>query len=97
MRTLYMSDTELGELLEYNSSFPTGTTEGKRWRRRVGSWWWVGEYGKPCDRWGNPDPNGPEILIHWSRVIVVEPKHYLGGLWTRGKNGVSWHYTGPRP
>lgn len=34
-------------LLDYSSSLPTGTGEGKVWKRRGPGGWWLGRYGTP--------------------------------------------------
>ncbi len=65
------------DLLEYSSSNPTGTTNGKMWRRLDGVFdhAWRARGGKP--RWiiCQYDPNCPDdaktIAIHRYRPIIV--------------------------
>lgn len=68
--TLRLTQAELDALLEYSYSLPTGTTAGKRWKKRVGDEWKVGEYGDSF-----PDPRGgrfpARVSIKWYDVEVV--------------------------
>ncbi len=48
-----LTELDLDDLPEYSSSLPTGTTAGKRWKRRTrGGDWLVGEYVKRADQIG---------------------------------------------
>ena len=69
-----MTKRALEALSEFSMTLPTGTTPGRRWRRRVGDEWWQGRYGKPI-----PNPSearrrypGLELVtpIFWRRIIV---------------------------
>ncbi len=48
--TITLSQSQFEELPEYSMSYPTGTTYGKKWKRKVktadgnGFEWWMGEY-----------------------------------------------------
>jgi hypothetical protein len=55
--------TELRDLLEYSHSLPTGTTIGKRWRRRVVGGWVLGTYV--------PHPNPDLVGIRWEQAVVI--------------------------
>lgn len=37
----------INELYEYSSTLPTGTTEGKVWKRWTPTGWWLCRYGTP--------------------------------------------------
>jgi hypothetical protein len=72
MMTLELTEYELKQLPEYSTTLPTGTTEGKRWRRAL--WhgepelgWVIGEYFR--------DQNTPpdKISIRWYRPIIIRP------------------------
>lgn len=67
-RAAYMTLGEFDRLPDYSHTVPTGTTPGKRWKRRV-----PGRHGEP-DRWlmgefGAPD--GETVPIHWHDVYIV--------------------------
>lgn len=63
---------EFDALLEYSCTLPTGTTVGKRWKRRVPYQygpgdkleWFLGEYVE--------DPDPTKVGILWKRIQVVE-------------------------
>jgi len=59
---------ELDELLEYSDSFPTGTAIGKRWKRKSGSDWIVGQYVDI----GNP----VEVGIRWFWAVDENHQPY---------------------
>ncbi len=66
-----MTPEELKKLPEYSCSLPTGTTIGKRWRRRIPYYtnqplqcWLVAEYVPHPD----PDLTG----IKWRQVVLVD-------------------------
>jgi len=75
--TLRLTQAELGELLEYSCSLPTGQTPGKRWKRNDNAYrtpaqpphWSIGEYGTPY-------PEGHEyygdIPIRWYNVEITD-------------------------
>ncbi len=54
-----LTAAELKDLPEFSCSLPTGTTEGRRWKRNEAAYgrspggsppeWWVGEYGAAAD------------------------------------------------
>ena len=83
---VFMTTRALESLLEYSTTLPTGTTEGKRWRRAVRPW-----FNRPSDEWhlgefGTPYPEGHEyhgqIPIHWFEIVVTDaprcwPRHVL--------------------
>ena len=66
---VYMTLAEFEGLLEYSCSLPTGTTAGKRWRRRVPYMhrpgdrpqWFMGEYG---------EPEGDQVPITWREIFI---------------------------
>lgn len=65
-----MTPVELNALPEYSCSLPTGTTIGKRWRKRIPYYtnqplqcWLVAEYVD------HPDPN--LTGIKWRQVVLV--------------------------
>ena len=74
---------ELGDLLEYSTSLPTGTTPGKVWKRRIPPWapknasgvWWRGVFGKP---YPEGHPHHGQVPIGWRRIVVLgqEPTAY---------------------
>ncbi len=64
-----LTQPELDALLEYSLSLPTGTTIGKRWKRRIPArgplqGWAIGKYVT------SDQPN--EVGIEWSRVEIAE-------------------------
>jgi hypothetical protein len=66
----FMTYQEFLSLLDYSASVPTGTTEGKRWRRRTPymdgpgpHYWMMGEYGKP---------EGDRVPIIWRDIFIVQ-------------------------
>jgi len=77
-----MSMAEFNSLPEYSRSLPTGTTQGKVWKRHV-NWnkpeeskeWWLGEYGEHtpiADRDGEAS-----VAIHWYYIAITVES--LGG------------------
>ncbi len=68
-----MTRSEFEALPEYSCTLPTGTTIGKRWKRRIPYMdridppndWYMGEYVE-CYKDG-------EIGIEWSRILLPEP------------------------
>ena len=67
-RTVRLTRREFDELPEYSASVPTGTTIGKRWKRRVGPHegpptWQMGEYQEDSD----PD----KVRIAWSTIVLA--------------------------
>ena len=73
MQEVYLTTPEFDALPEYSCTIPTGTTEGKRWKRRhpyreeknVETSWYMGEYAKP--------KNG-KVPIIWYRICIVSKK-----------------------
>lgn len=65
-RTVYFTQRYLDSLLEYSSSLPSGTTVGKRWKRRVADGWYLGEYFK--DETTPPD----SVSVRWSKIELRE-------------------------
>ena len=59
-----MSQAEFDELLEYSTSLPTGTTIGKRWKRKMKDGWFLGEYV--------PGGEPGHINIKWKRIRIAE-------------------------
>lgn len=57
-----LTKAEFDALLTYDTSLPTGTTVGKRWKRVIGDVWWMGEYVAHAD----PGVTG----IRWSKIRV---------------------------
>lgn len=43
-KLVWMTAKEVAKLPAYNSSYPTGTTIGKRWKRTNGGITWICEY-----------------------------------------------------
>lgn len=69
-RELTLTARQFDELPEYSCSFPTGTTIGKRWKRKKNycdesEGWIVGEY--------YDIGNQTEVGIRWYDVKVIEP------------------------
>jgi hypothetical protein len=67
VETITLTKTEFDELLDYSCSNPTGTTIGKRWKRRRDyhdetKGWDMGEYIE--------HPNPSLIGIKWREIIV---------------------------
>ena len=72
METVYLSQKEFDELLDYSCSVPTGQTIGKRWRCRndyydASRGWLMGEY--------IPDPNDEPgwVAIKWRKIVIGTP------------------------
>ena len=68
-RTAVMERADLEELPDYSCTLPTGTTIGKRWKRRRNYYdeskgWVMGEYA-PCAEPGY-------VAIVWRDVLLVE-------------------------
>lgn len=66
-----LSRDDFNKLPEYSCSLPTGTTTGKRWKRKVvdakGTQWIMGEYGEVF-----LNEKGEErIVITWRDIFVV--------------------------
>lgn len=62
-----MTEEQLYALPEYSLTLPTGTAEGKRWRRLVvptlsESRWAIGQYLAP---------DGDRVPIRWRRAVIV--------------------------
>lgn len=69
---LTMTWPELERLPEYSATVPTGTTEGKRWRRNRDARG-RGGYGTPTSRWMIGEygpPEGDSVPITWYDVEV---------------------------
>lgn len=62
-KTALMSQEDFNKLLEYNSTLPTGSYVGKRWKRKHGEGWLMGEFAP------NPDPKKIDII--WREVILL--------------------------
>lgn len=65
---LVLTQAEFDQLLEYSHSLPTGTEIGKRWKRRRGIDWMIGEYydiGSPV-----------EVGIRWSWAVDENHEPY---------------------
>lgn len=65
--TITLTKTEFDELLDYSCSNPSGTTIGKRWKRRSDyhdetKGWYMGEYIE------HPDPD--LVGIKWREIVV---------------------------
>lgn len=74
-----LTAAEFLALPEYNTTFPTGATPGKRWRRLQGAhamnwrnaggqpYWMIGQY--------DPDaaPGAKEITIFWFKPVITVP------------------------
>lgn len=69
-------------LPEYSSSLPTGTTIGKRWKRRepygqipgVDPIWFMGEYYE-LPEGARTDRRGREVVgVRWRRLHVLETR-----------------------
>ena len=66
----HLTQEEFDELLEYSTSVPTLSLGGngsvlgtKRWKRRTGDHWLLGEYVV--------DAKTNEVTDKWSRIVVV--------------------------
>ena len=53
------------KLLVYNTSLPTGTTIGKRWRALYRQGWFMGEYVR--------DPSPTHVGIKWREIWIMLP------------------------
>lgn len=62
--TVRVSQAEFDQLLEYNSSYPTGTTIGKRWKRQVGNGYHL------CEFVEHEDPR--LVGIKYAKLLVNE-------------------------
>lgn len=55
--------------MEYSTTLPTGTREGKVWKARRAGQWWLGRYGAPY-------PEGHkfhgEIPIEWHQIRIED-------------------------
>ncbi len=58
----YMTLREFDDLLDYSRSMPTGTTNGKRWKREQAGGWLMGEY---CEV---DDPN--KVGVKWREIFI---------------------------
>lgn len=73
-KAAYMTMGEFKALSEYSTTFPTGTTPGKVWKREMWyntsrkagtpSRWWLGQYG---------EIKGDHIDIHWYEIFITVP------------------------
>ncbi len=62
-----LTQDEFSALPVYNTSMPTGTTIGKRWRLVIGGVWWMGEYIAHAD---------PGVtVVRWSKINVTMGHH----------------------
>jgi hypothetical protein len=69
-----LTQSEFDALLDYSYSIPSGTTIGKKWKRRwpyrddegPPFFWYTGEYIR--------DPEPGMIGIKWRRVVIVNSK-----------------------
>ena len=67
LSTITLSGTEFKKLRDYSSSLPTGTTIGKRWKRRKNYYdedkgWLMGEY---------VEHDGPNLIgIKWHEIEI---------------------------
>lgn len=61
--TIQMTQAEFDSLLEYSKSMPTGTTIGKRWKRKDSGVWWLGEYTE------SPYPN--RVGVIWREILIT--------------------------
>lgn len=64
---VFLLARELVLLPEYSHTIPTGTTPGKRWRRRTGTSWLMGAY------YATPELDALDRTgIAWFAVVVVD-------------------------
>ncbi len=63
--TAYLSELEFHRLLTYNTTIPTGTTIGKRWKCRdtEEGGWFMGEY--------HDIGSQTRVGIRWRPIVVV--------------------------
>ena len=69
----HLTQREFDELLEYSTTLPTGTTIGKKWKRRVppsGSnpTWFLGEYVEDVE----PYKSQGMVGIKWTRIEIKD-------------------------
>ena len=67
---VYLTQQEFDALYDYSCSIPTGTTIGKKWKRRndyhdASKGWMQGEY-VPCEEEGR-------VGIDWREIVVGDP------------------------
>jgi len=70
-RTAWMTQREFDRMNEYSTSMPTGVVEGKRWKRKEESRWYMGEYHSLEDI----GDNRIKYKIRWRRIVIMPPKH----------------------
>lgn len=73
-----LTKEQFAELLEYSASLPTGTSIGKRWKRRVPARgepceWFMGEYVEPTEKdRAEAAARGTECVgIRWTKIAVA--------------------------
>jgi len=70
--TAWLTEEEFKYMPEYSLSLPTLTTEGKTWKCRRGSKWYVGQYGKAVQV---PGTTERQVPITWRKLVVMPPEH----------------------
>lgn len=92
-RYVRLTEAEFYALPDYSCTLPTGTTIGKRWRRRepyeigpeIENVWYMGEYVE-CD-----DPG--KVGIEWSLIEILSKREaqivhvYPNGIDGKGRHG----------
>jgi hypothetical protein len=71
-KTAIADQEAFSALPDYSASLPTGTNEGKRWKRRIdyhdeSKGWMMGEYVKPID----PEMAEEFMFVKWRTLLVV--------------------------
>lgn len=80
---IFLTSAQWRGLLEYSTSLPTGTTEGKMWRRadqprfnRVSDAWHMGRYGRPYPA---DHRFAGQVPITWRQIVIIDAPR----LWPR--------------
>lgn len=73
---VFMTTAQLTQLPEYSTTLPTGTTEGKKWRKARRPWrnepedeWLMGRYGRP---YHDAHEHAGRIPIIWRQIVVTD-------------------------
>jgi hypothetical protein len=76
-----LTTRQIAELLEYSSSYPSGTYDGKCWKREGDGFWYL------C--WYQPHPQPGKIGIGFRIVLEIDDAPTTGALLSTVVNGGS--------